>query len=598
MRGLFDHFWLKTPPLAGIKASPKRAEASGGNVELAEACPPSLAGWHGRRASGRGYHGCQPVVVHISGVGLAIFFLLCLFLNPILVKAQNDQATEIGNLSDLKINIAVQNDSSLEVDEEFNNLSLYSSSFVWNIDSKNIKELEVEENGMKIDPSQINIQGGDMTRLTFPLNYYSNTNLKISYHSYNNLMVVNNKILLKNIIFDRPGIFIDNLEVNLTLPDDAIEAADGQRSYAVHGIQSSSKGIEGENILVYNAREASSYSSFTIEDTFSSDSIAFPLGDSIKFFFNNLSVISLILISLPLPILTLLLLFYLDLRYRNSVRITRSLPASSGLPDDISPALLDLLYQGDITEMGVSATILDLIKKGVVIIVDKGDSITFGRKNSEQKLLPHEEKILAELFKTQKIKTSIGELKKIEEKELVDPIFESVYHEIYQIGSSKGYFEKDPYRIKIIHHLIGIILFLLSIVFYVLVIIFFPANPLMLLSLFGMTVASILILYLAKIIPSRTPAGKLELERWLSFKKYLLGHYPIEDKKNLSLKYLPQAEALGATEEWIGHFKNLPAVTPSFYVSAMPYVATSEWMVKTVNATRAVAEEIEELKGY
>jgi uncharacterized membrane protein len=234
----------------------------------------------------------------------------------------------------------------------------------------------------------------------------------------------------------------------------------------------------------------------------------------------------------------------------------------------------------------------------VVIIVDKGDSITFGRKSGDQKLLPYEEKILAELFKTQKIKTSLGELKKIEEKELVDPIFESVYHDIYQIGSAKGYFEKDPYRIKIIHHLIGIILFLLSIVLYVLAIIFFPANPLMLLPPFGITVASILILYLAKIIPSRTPAGKSELERWLSFKKYLLGHYPIEDKKNLSLKYLPQAEALGATEEWIGHFKNLPAVTPSFYVSAMSYVATSEWMVKTVNVCRAMAEEIEELKGY
>jgi hypothetical protein len=528
----------------------------------------------------------------------AIFLLLFVFAESPSAKAQGDQITEIGNLSDLKVNIAVQNDSSMKVDEEFNNLSLYSSSFVWNIDSKNIKELNVEENGMKIDPSQINIQGGDTTRLTFPLSYYSNTNLKISYHTYNNLIIVNNKILLKNIIFDRPGVFITNIKVNLSLPDDNTEAADGQRFYAVHGIQSSNQGIEEENILVYNAREASSYSSFTIEDTFISNSIAFPLGERIKFFFDNLSIISLILISLPLPILTLILLLYLDLRYRNSIRISRNLPILNKLPDDISPALLDLLYQGDITEMGVSATILDLIKKGVIIIVDKGDSITFGRKSGDQKLLPYEEKILAELFKTQKIKTSVGELEKIEEKELVDPIFESVYHEIYQIGASKGYFEKDPYRIKIIHHLIGIILFLLSIVFYVFVIIFFPANPLMLLSPFGITVASILILYLAKIIPSRTPAGKAELERWLTFKKYLLGHYPIEEKKNLSLKYLPQAEALCATEEWIGHFKNLPAATPNFYVSAMPYVATSEWMVKTVNACRSVAEEIEELKGY
>jgi uncharacterized membrane protein len=213
-------------------------------------------------------------------------------------------------------------------------------------------------------------------------------------------------------------------------------------------------------------------------------------------------------------------------------------------------------------------------------------------------LQPYEEKILAEIFKAQKIKTNVDELKKIEEKELVDPIFERVYHEIYQIGAAKGYFEKDPYRVKIIHHLTGITLFFLSIILYILVIIFFPTNPLMLLPPFGMTVASILILYLAKVIPARTSAGKIELEHWLSFKKYLLGHYLIEDIKNLNLKYLPQAEALGATEEWIGQFKNLPTETPNFYISAMPYIATSEWLVKTVNASRAVAEEIEELKGY
>jgi hypothetical protein len=77
-----------------------------------------------------------------------------------------------------------------------------------------------------------------------------------------------------------------------------------------------------------------------------------------------------------------------------------------------------------------------------------------------------------------------------------------------------------------------------------------------------------------------------------------LGHHPITEERNLALKYLPQAETLGATEEWIEHFKNLPAETPPFYVSAMPYVSTAEWMVKTVNTCRGIAEEIEELKGY
>lgn len=529
---------------------------------------------------------------------LATVFLLIFWLFPSSLLAQEKTTADLGMLDTLNVKIEVLSDSSLKVSQEFEGLTLYSSSFIWEIDAKNFDELEIEESGAKIDPKFINIQKGDLTRLSFPLSYYSNTNLKISYRSINNLKISKDKIFLKTIIFNRPGIFINKIQTALTLPDDAKDSSEGQRYYAIHGIEEANQGLKTDNILIYNAEEASSNSSYTIEDAFTSDSIHFPLAEKAKFYFNNLSVISLILISLPLPFLTFILLLLLHLRYVNSVRIKRNLKPSSEPPDEIPPALLGLLYRGEITESAVSSTILDLIKKGIMMIVDKGEVITFGRKNTAVSLLPYEEKILGELFKQQKIKSSVKELEQIQEKELVDPIFESVYHQIYQIGAAKGYFEKNPYRLKILNHLLGIILFLLSIVLYVLAIIFFPANPLMLLPPFGMTVASLLILYLAKIIPARTPAGKIELERWLSFKKYLLGHHPISDEKDLALKYLPQAEALGAIEDWISEFKKLPAETPSFYVSAMPYVATSEWMTRTVNACRGVAEEIEELKGY
>lgn len=538
-------------------------------------------------------------VIYIYKLAIAIFLMLffcSLFLST--SQAQETQAANLGNLDNLNVSIEVLPDSSLKVEQEFEGLTLYSSSFVWEIDSINFDELKIEENGAGIDSKFIDIQKGDVTRLSFPLSYYSNTNLKISYRSINNLRIINQKIFLKNIIFNRPGLYINNIQVNLNLPQDSTEAESGQRFYAIHGIEESSQKTESNNRLEYLAAEISSLASFTIEDSFFSDSVRFPLSQKAKFYFNNLDSISLILISLPLPILTLIFLLYLHLRFKNSVKIKRNLKPLNETPDDIPPALLGLLYYGEITELGVSATILDLIKKGIVLVVDKGEVITFGRKNTSIHLLPFEEKILGELFKQQKIKTSLKELSEIEERELVDPIFEKVYHEIYQIGSAKGYFERDPYRVKFLHHLTGTIIFFLSIILYILVIIFFPANPLMLLPAFGITIASLLILYLAKIIPDRTPAGKNELERWLSFKKYLLGHHPISDEKELALKYLPQAEALGATEEWILEFRKFPTETPPFYISAMPYVATSEWMIRTVNACRGIAEEIEELKGY
>lgn len=529
---------------------------------------------------------------------LAIFVLLIFHLPISSVQAQESQTTEMGALSNLKVEIQIQNDSSLEVSQEFNDLSLYTSSFIWEVDSTDLKDLKIEENGIKIDPSQIKIQGGDVARLSFPLSYYSNANLKISYRSLNNLEKKDGRIFLKNIIFNRPNVYIKQTEVRFKIPEDARGAENGQRYYAIHGIEQASQNISPDGTLVFKAAGASSNSSFTIEDSFQSATLNFPLGQRLKFFFNNLSIFSLALLSLPLPIITLIFLFFLHLRYKQSVRIKRNLRPSDRLPDQIPPALLDLLYHGEITSAGVSATILDLIKKGTILVIDKDEGISFGKKESDAPLLTYEEKILNELFEKQKMKTNPEELKKIEAEKLIDPIFASVYREIYRMGTERGYFAKNPRSLKIKNHLAGIILFLLSIFLYIMAIVFFPANPLMLLPPFGVTVASLLILYLAKIIPPRTAAGKLELEKWLSFKRFLLGHHPIKEEENLAIKYLPQAEALTAIDEWILNFKNLPQSTPDFYVSSLPYVGTCEWMVSTVNASRAMAKEIEELKGY
>ena len=525
--------------------------------------------------------------------------LLSLFLwLPSLIRAQNNSTQEIGNLDKLKVQISINNDSSIKVIEEFENLSVYTPTFVWQVDSPQLQDLTVTENGIKIDKKQIKIQGGDLTQLTFPLSYYSGTDLKIEYRSLNNLKIFDNRLIIKNIVFDQPGVSINQIQTNLILPDDALDSSQGQRSYAIHGIENHSQGLKSDSNLEYKAQNASSVSSYTIEDTFQSNSIHFSAAAKIRFFFNNLTNFELIVFSLPLPLLTLLILLWLDLKYRNSVKIKRNLEPINHPPDEIAPALIDLLYRGEITKFGVSATILDLIRRDTILVVDKGESITFGRKTNSINLAPFEEKIISELFKQKKIKTDLGAVEKIENQELIDPIFEEVHHQIYQIGAERGYFVRDPYHTKIIHHLIGIFLFLISIILYILAIVFFPANPLTILPPFGITVASLLILYLAKVIPDRTKEGKKELERWLGFKKYLLGHQPIKEKSNQALSYLAMAEAMGATEEWISHFKNLPAPTPDFYVSSMPYVATAEWMIKTVNACRSIAEKIEILKGY
>lgn len=529
-----------------------------------------------------------------------LILILCFFafLIPDSALAQKTTSVQSGYLEKLEVNIEVVENSKVQVREKLNGLYLSYPIFTWSINAPKVSDLEVRELESLIDSSRIDIKRGDVTALEIPLAYYSNSDLELSYTIKDLLQIKDDKILLKHIIFDRPQIEIEEIEVNLVLPQESKEAEDHIRTYAIHGIEDSSNGAMSKTELWYKAKDASSLSTLTIEDQFINPNIKFPLGARLKFFFSNLGPIELLILALIFPLITLIVLFFLHLKFRQSVKVRKGLKPLSSPPDDIPPALLGLLYQGDVTVHSISATILDLIKRGLVLVVDKGDVVTFGRRIEKRPSLSFEEELLAEIFKRQKIKAELKDLKKLEEKEIIDPLFQKAYRDIYHLGKDMGYFTKNPHRTKIIHHLTGIILFLLSIIFYVLIIIFFPTKPVFILSPFGMTIGSILILRLAKIIPPRTPEGKEELERWLSFKKYLLGHHPIREETDLAIKYLPYAEVLGATDAWVNHFKKLPAKVPDFYVSSSPYTGTEEWMVKTINASREIALEIEELKGF
>jgi len=535
----------------------------------------------------------------IKAVLFVAIFLCFIFVGSPKPKAQRTSSIyQGGSIEKLKVIIEVQKDSRVRVEEIIEGLSISYPAFSWTIDSSDIKNLSVSENGNIIPTSALEVKKGDLSSIKIPLNYYSGTDVSISFTAGDILQLKNGSNFIKMIIFDSPILDIGSTEITLILPDDASDSIENQRIYAIHGIENAEINNQGPTQLLYKTGYAPSTSSLSIEDAFESSKISYPLGKKIGSLFSSMGNLALTLLALPLPIAALFILFYFDIRFRNSVKIRRYLKMLKNPPDNIPPALINLLYEGDITSSAISATILDLIKRGYLLVVDKGESITFGRKGSDKDLMNYEKRIMDELFKRQKIKTDISEVKKLQEKELIDPMFQKAYKEIYSLGSDKGYFTKNPYRTKILHHFIGILIFFLSILFLIFIIIFFPNKPLLILTPFSMTVASLLILYLAKIIPPRTPYGKQEIERWLGFKKFLLGYKSITDRENLAIDYLPYAEVLGATEEWIDHYRKLPTQVPSFYVSAAAYISTEEWMIKTINAAREVSIEIEELKGY
>jgi len=270
-------------------------------------------------------------------------------------------------------------------------------------------------------------------------------------------------------------------------------------------------------------------------------------------------------ISIALPLSTLLVLFMVILARNRRIVV---LPERDTPPSRLKPAMVGILLKGRLTSREIAATLIDLARRGYLIISHReGGDYRFRRLPGSEGLEDFEAELLRQIF------GFAGETSSSEEvalavggafSEQVSQAFILAYRQIMRFGL----FYRNPLQVHRRYQLVGVLFFLLSVVGFFANLFFWQLRY-TLIFWAGMMIASLLIIYAAKRLPLRTALGDLELARWLAFGRFLAKREPLHFQsasQDKYLSYLPYAIVLEVEQEWTRRLYDLPFALPEWYL--------------------------------
>lgn len=271
-------------------------------------------------------------------------------------------------------------------------------------------------------------------------------------------------------------------------------------------------------------------------------------------------------ISIAFPLLTLLVLV-LVLLARN--RRIADLPEKAAPPSRLKPAMVGILLKGRLTSREIAATLVDLARRGYLIISHReGGEYRFRRLPVSEGLEDFEAELLRQIF------GFAGETSSSEEvaltvggafSEQVSQAFILAYRRIMKFGL----FYRNPLQVHRRYQLVGVLFFLTAVLGFFANLFLFSQLRYALIFWVGMMIASLLIVYAAKRLPLRTALGDLELARWLAFGRFLAKPEPLHFQtasQDEYLSYLPYAIVLEVEQEWTRRLYDLPFALPDWYL--------------------------------
>jgi uncharacterized membrane protein len=148
---------------------------------------------------------------------------------------------------------------------------------------------------------------------------------------------------------------------------------------------------------------------------------------------------------------------------------------------------------------------------------------------------------------------------------------------LYDDAVGRGWFTRRPDRVRQYWIRIGVLAVVLSGVLIYLAARFTHLG----LVVLPFAVAGIVLLFSAKQMPRRTPAGTGMVRRVFGFRTYIdtaeAQEMRFQEKENIFSKYLPYAIVFGCTEKWARAFEQLGMQpdTGSWYVGTHPFTAVA-----------------------
>ncbi|MFH1292144.1 MAG: DUF2207 domain-containing protein [bacterium] len=259
-------------------------------------------------------------------------------------------------------------------------------------------------------------------------------------------------------------------------------------------------------------------------------------------------------------------------------------------PDNLSPAEVGTILDEKVDNKDVSATIIDLARRGYLKIkrievirtlkvFDYELSLIKDDSNLEKEF---EKKLIYAIFKDGDV-IKLSDLRNEFYRDL-----RKIESEIYQFTTQAGYFSKNPKSIRFYFYTIASI-FVFGSMFL----------PLIQVVLIDLIISGIIIFIFARFLVSRTLKGVLAREHILGLKKYLsvaekdrldFHNAPEKDPERFEA-LLPYAMVLGVEKQWAKQFSDIYKAEPDWYTHTGGQFSSID-LANSLNSFSSIAQSI------
>jgi uncharacterized membrane protein len=325
---------------------------------------------------------------------------------------------------------------------------------------------------------------------------------------------------------------------------------------------SSDRGVDGDT-LWWKVRNVKPYTTYTIDVSFPKGVVTAPLQFRDSFLLAMLALSALIILA------SLGYMLWLWRRKGRDVGGNDTEMVRYDPPPGLNPAIIGMLIKEKPLLKDISATIVDLARRGYLTIFESGTGSLFSHKtygftkknNVQEGLLGYEKEIMDGLFESGDQVTE-ADLKN-EFYVHITTIQEGVTSEVMR----KKLFFAEPAKVKKRFSRIGSSIFLASLAFFLVMRVWWDLGWIWLL-LPALLLSGLIVMIVGRAMPRRTPEGSQAYEHAKGFKDYLV----TAEKQELASmtadnfqETLPFAMVLGVADIWAAKFTDIFTTPPEWF---------------------------------
>lgn len=325
---------------------------------------------------------------------------------------------------------------------------------------------------------------------------------------------------------------------------------------------SSDRGVDGD-ALWWKVQDVKAYTTYTID-------VAFPKGVvAIPWQFTDYFLLTMLILAALILFACFGYMIWLWRRKGRDVGGSDTEMVRYDPPPGLNPAMIGMLLKEKPSLKDISATIVDLARRGYLSINESGTGSLFSHKtygftkrnDAQEGLLDYEKELMEGLF-------SSGD--QVTEEDLKNefyPHVTTIQDGVTSEVMGKKLFFAEPDKVKKRFSFIGFSISLASLAFFLFVWVWWDLGWFWLL-LPSLLLSGLIVMIVGRAMPSRTPEGSQAREHALGFKEYLV----TAEKQELASmtadnfqETLPYAMVLGVEDVWAAKFIDIFTTPPEWF---------------------------------